>query len=125
MIRDFGVLLAIGICVLVAVGILVPVAALGAREHTKRTETREDSLVERIVVKLGGLPTKTAAPMIVVATALFLGGVLAEGQTKIQSAPVGWIDQGGQTVKDINYLSERTAFSSTLGVLVAANNVYD
>ena len=49
MIRDFGVLLAIGILVLVVVGIVVPASALGIREYKKRTEERPESLVEKIV----------------------------------------------------------------------------
>jgi hypothetical protein len=61
----------------------------------------------------------------VVSMALFIGGVLAEGGTKIESDPVKWIDQGSQTVADIDQLEESTGFGTTLGILVQANNVYD
>ena len=125
MIRDFGVLLAVGVVVLVIVGIVVPASALGIREFKKPTETRPVSHVERLVVKLGGLPTKVGLPLVVVAVVLFLGGVLAEGSTKIQSDPVKWIDQGSQTVADIDQLEADTGFGSTLGILVQANNVFD
>ncbi|WP_241432226.1 efflux RND transporter permease subunit [Ilumatobacter nonamiensis] len=125
MIRDFGVLLAVGIVVLVVVGIVVPASVLGIREWTKPTEERGDSLVERAVVKLGGLPTKLGLPMIILASILFIGGVLVEGRTKIQSDPIRWIDQGSQTVKDIDRLADETEFATTLGVLVASNNVLD
>ncbi len=125
MIRDFGVLLGVGVLVLVAVGIVVPAAALGIREYTKPTEHRPVSYVEKIVVKLGGLPTKVGLPLVIVSFALFLGGVLVEGGTKIQSDPVKWIDQGSQTVADIVKLEDDTGFGTTLGILVQANNVYD
>jgi len=125
MIRDFGVLLAIGVVVLVVVGIVVPAAALGIREWTKPTETRPVSQVEKLVVKLGGLPAKLGLPLVVAALAVFVGGVLAEGSTKIQSDPVQWIDQGSQTVADIDQLEADTGFGSTLGILVQANNVFD
>ena len=125
MIRDFGVLLAIGVVVLVVVGIVVPVSALGIREWTKRTDEREESAVEKLVVKLGGLPTKLGVPIIVLATMLFVGGVLVEGRTKIQSDPIKWIDQSSQTVTDIDRLADETDFASTLGVFVTANNVFD
>ncbi|MGA9278019.1 MMPL family transporter, partial [Ilumatobacter sp.] len=125
MIRDFGVLLAVGVIVLVIVGIVVPASALGIREWTKPTKERGDSAVERLVVKLGGLPTKFGLPLVVLAAVLFVGGVLVEGQTKIQSDPIKWIDQGSQTVKDLDRLTDETEFSSTLGVLVASNNVLD
>ena len=125
MIRDFGILLAIGITVLVIVGIVITASALGIREYTKRTEVRPPSVVERIVVKLGGLPTKFGLPLVILAGVLFIGGVLAEGSAKIESDPIKWIDQDSQVVQDIGKLEDETGFSSTLGILVAANNIYD
>ena len=125
MIRDFGVLLAIGIVVLVAVGIVLPTSILGIREWTKPTDVRGDSFVERIVVKLGGLPTKAGIGLVIASLFLFLGGILVEGRTKIESDPIKWIDQGSQVVADIDRLETETGFGTTLGVLVQANNVYD
>ena len=125
MIRDFGVLLAIGVLVLVAVGIVVPASILGIRECTKPTGDRGDSLVERIVVKLGGLPTKAGIALVLASIVLFVGGILVEGRTKIESDPVKWIDQGSEVVADIQRLETETGFGTTLGVLVQANNVYD
>jgi predicted RND superfamily exporter protein len=125
MIQDFGVLLAVGVVVLVIVGIVVPVSVLGIREWSKPTQDRPVSPVEKLVVKLGGLPTKLGLPLIVMSMALFIGGVFAEGGTKIESDPVKWIDQGSQTVADIDQLEKSTGFGTTLGILVQANNVYD
>ena len=125
MIRDFGVLLALGISVLVVIGIVVTASALGIREYTKRTEERPPSMVERIVVKLGGLPTKLGPLFIGLAAVLFVGGVLVEGRAQIESDPIKWIDQNSQVVEDVGLLEDETGFSSTLGILVAANNVYD
>jgi uncharacterized protein len=125
MIRDFGVLLAIGIGVLVITGITLTASVLGIREWTKRTEERGASLVERVVVRLGGLPERTGLFLVVLAVALFVGGVLAEGRVRIESDPIKWIDQDSEVVQDINRLEDETGFSSTLGILVAANNVYD
>jgi len=125
MIRDFGVLLAIGIIVLVVVGIVVPASALGIREWKKPTEERGPSVVERIVVWLGGLPSSFGIWLIVISLGLFVGGVLAEGQAEIESDPIKWIDQDSQVVADIERLEDETGFSSTLGILVEANNVGD
>ena len=125
MIRDFGVLLAIGVVVLVIVGIVVPAAALGIREWSKPTTERKPSMVERIVVKLGGLPTRFGLPLVVIAAVLFVGGVLAEGSAEIESDPIRWIDQNSQVVTDVDRLEEETGFSTNLGVLITANNVYD
>ncbi len=123
MIRDFGVMLAIGIVVLVVVGIIIPTAVLGIREYKVPTAERGPSIVERAVVKLGSLPSKTAVPLVIASIALFIGGIALEGSFKIESDPLRWIDQSSQTVKDVETLEEDTGFSSTLGILVESNNV--
>ena len=74
---------------------------------------------------LGGLPTKFGLPLVILSGLLFLGGVLVEGRAKIESDPIKWVDQDSQVVKDIETLEDETGFSSTLGILVAANNIYD
>ena len=125
MIRDFGVLLAIGVLVLVFVGIFLTASVLGIREWTTPTERRGTSIVEQVVVKLGGLPTKTGIGLVIVSVFLFVGGILVEGRTKIESDPIKWIDQGSQVVADVNALEADTGFSTTLGILVQANNVFD
>jgi hydrophobe/amphiphile efflux-3 (HAE3) family protein len=123
MIRDFGVMLAVGIVVILVTGIVIPTAALGIREWKSKTADRPDSLVERAVVKLGSLPQQFVIPLILGAVGLLIAGVAMEGQFKIESDPVRWINQDSQTVADIDLLSERTGFASTLGILVEANNV--
>jgi len=125
MIRDFGVLLAIGILVLVAVGIVIPASVLGIREWKTPTEERKPSLVERAVVWLGGLPASWGPALIAISVVLFVGGVFAEGEAEIQSDPIEWIDQDSEVVADVRVLEDETGFGTTLGVLVAANNVYD
>lgn len=125
MIRDFGVLLAIGVVILLVVGIVIPGMALGMREYHRPTKERGRSVAERVVVWLGGVPRSFAPPFIVAAIALFVGGVLVEGRINIQSDPVRWIDQGSQTVADIDRLETTTGFGTTLGVLVTANNVFE
>ena len=124
MIRDFGVMLSVGIVALVFCGIVLPTTVLGVREFFSRTQDRPDSWVERVVVKLGSLPAKSAVPLVILSIALFVGGVALEGRFRIESDPIRWIDQDSQTVRDLETLEESTGFSSTLGVLVTANNIY-
>ena len=125
MIRDFGVMLAIGVVVLVIVGIVLPTAVLGIREWKKRTKDRENSIPERIVVWLGGMRAGAAPVLLVLSGVFFVAGVAFESSIEIESDPVRWIDQSSQTVKDVGTLEDATGFSSTLGVLVRANNVFD
>jgi len=123
MIRDFGIMLIVGIAALVFCGIVLPATILGVREYKSRTLTMEDSWVEKVVVWLGGLPTKAAVPLVVASALLFFAGVALEGQFEVESDPVRWIDQDSQTVADLEELEDATGFSSNLGILVTANNV--
>ncbi|MCH7787897.1 MAG: MMPL family transporter [Acidobacteria bacterium] len=123
MIRDFGVLLAIGVTALLITGVVIPAASLGIREWTTPTTERKTSLVEHIVVRLGSLPSKLGLPLVILAVILFGIGVAVEGDAEIESDPIRWIDQSSQTVTDIELLTEETGFASTLGILVQANNV--
>ncbi len=123
MIRDFGILLAVGVVVLVIVGIIVPTAALGIREYTRPTGERKVSLVEKITVKMGSLPSRLGAVFVALAVGVFVLGVLVEGNIKIESDPLKWISQDSENVENIDYLEEKTGFASTLGVLVEANNI--
>ncbi|MGI9577031.1 MAG: efflux RND transporter permease subunit [Microthrixaceae bacterium] len=125
MIRDFGVMLAIGVVVLVIVGIVLPTAVLGIREWKSRSADRKESIPERIVVWLGGMRAGAAPFLLIASVLLFVAGVAFESSIEIESDPVKWIDQSSQTVDDVGTLEEATGFSSTLGVLVQANNVLD
>ncbi len=127
MIRDFGVMLAIGVVMLVIVAIVITGSVLGTREfHQPTKEVGVDGTwIERFVVKLGSMPTSVAPIIAIVGVLLFVGGVLVEEKTHIESDPIKWIDQGSQVVGDIDHLEQATGFSSTLGILVEANNVYD
>lgn len=125
MIRDFGVLLAIGIVALAVIGLIIPILTLGTARPSGERGGRSSSMLERAAVWLGSLPSKLAVPLALASAALFLAGVLVEGRTKIESDPIRWISQDSQVVKDVRTLEERTGFSTTLGILVESNNVLD
>jgi predicted RND superfamily exporter protein len=123
MIRDFGVMLAVGIVVLLIVGIVIPLTVLGAREWHSRTKERGPSITERIVVKLGSLSTRWVPVIAALAVVLVVLGVTLESRTKIESDPVRWIDQDSEVVRDVKVLEDQTGFATTLGILIEANNV--
>ncbi|MEZ5297844.1 MAG: hypothetical protein R2697_16685 [Ilumatobacteraceae bacterium] len=108
-------LLMIGVTVLVAVGISRTASLLGIREWKSRTGKRGESWVEKIVVKLGGLPTKAGLVLVFLSLFLFVGGILVEGRTKIESDPLRWIDQDSQVVEDVDHLTEQTGFAADDG----------
>ena len=64
MIRDFGLLLAVGIAVICVASIVLPLAILGIREFRSPTKGKDYSHgpLARLVQWLGDLPAKTAGP---------------------------------------------------------------
>ncbi len=117
MIRDFGVLLALGIVALFVSAIVVPVAVLAIRENRRPTTTyHHQRVVEGTITKLGHLPRWTAIPLVVVAIGLFAGGLVAEEHTPIQTDPEKWVNQDSQVIANLDVLREQTGSSSELGV---------
>jgi len=126
MIRDFGVMLAVGIVIILIVGVLIPTAALGIREYRARTSSlAELSPIERGIVALGRLPQKFVIPLMIASVGVLVAGIALEDQFEIESDPVRWVNQDTDTVRDIRRLENETGFESTLGVLIEANNVRD
>jgi hydrophobe/amphiphile efflux-3 (HAE3) family protein len=125
MIRDFGVLLAVGIVLLFAAAVVVPVAVLSMRERrSPTTEYHHQRVVEKGMVELSRLPTVLAIPMVVLAVGLLALGLTLEDKTPIQTDPQKWVDQSSQTVKDVEKLADQTATSTELGVFVQAPDVF-
>jgi uncharacterized protein len=126
MIRDFSVLLSIGIVTLCLVGVVLPTALLGAREYRSRTETGDYShgVLGRIVVVLGSLPKALGPVLVVAGVAIFVGGIFAEGSFRLQSDPEEWVDQSSQVVADIETLRQETGSAAELGYYIQADDVF-
>jgi len=125
MIRDFGVLLAVGIVMVFVAAIVIPVAALAVRERRRpTTHERTQPLVEKSMRTLAHLPQVFVLPIVVVAIGLFVAGLAAEENTPIQTDPQKWVDQSSQTVKDVEKVADETATATELGVFVTAPDVF-
>ena len=123
MIRDFGVMLAIGIAVLFVVGAIFPLAVLGLRERRKATQTvRTDGPIERAVVRLGSLPEIVVLPLIALAVVVPIVGLVLEDDFEIESDPINWANQDTDTVRDARFLESNTGFATTLGIFVETTN---
>lgn len=125
MIRDFGVLLAVGIVMLFIAAIVIPVAVLSLRERRSPTTTRhEQRIVEGSMVRIGTMPQILAIPLVLASIGIFALGLFVESDTPIETDPQKWVDQDSQTVKDLETLAEQTSTASELSVFVRANDVF-
>jgi hydrophobe/amphiphile efflux-3 (HAE3) family protein len=127
MIRDFGLLLAVGVGVICLCSIIGPLSALGIREYRSPTtgkDFREGGL-GRLVVWLGELPATIAPFLIIGSLAVFVGGILVEDDLVLQTDPVEWVNQDSQVIEDLDRLQAETDSSSELGVFVQSDDIFD
>ena len=124
MIREFALILCIGIAVICFCSIILPLAILGIREFkspTKGGDFREGALGS-FVVRLGSAPAKAAPLMIGASLLIFAGGIFTEGKLTLQTDPIEWVNQESQNRKDVATLEAQTDASSELGIYVTAND---
>ncbi|MDQ6852977.1 MAG: MMPL family transporter [Actinomycetota bacterium] len=127
MLRQFGLLLAVGIAVICLCSIVAPLAALGIREYKSPTKGKDfrTGPLGRLVVWLGALPGSIAIPLTVISVLVFAGGILVEGQLELQTDPIKWVNQKSQVIHDLNTLDRETGSSSELGMFVQSKDVFD
>src|SRR5204863_333013 len=127
MLRQFGLLLAVGLAAICLCSIIAPLAALGIREYKSPTKGRDfrTGPLGRLVVWLGALPGGVAIPLAVASVIIFAGGILVEGKLELQTDPIKWVNQDSQVIHDLHTLDHETGSSSELGVFVQSKDVFD
>jgi uncharacterized protein len=127
MLRQFGLLLAVGVAAICICSIVGTLAILGIREYkspTKRKDFRAGPL-GRLVVWLGGIPAKAAIFLAVGSLLIFAAGIVVEDKLVIQTDPIQWVNQDSQVVKDLDVLNRETGSSSELDVFVQSGDHFD
>lgn len=127
MIRDFALLLCIGIALICFCSIILPLATLGIREFRSPTKGRDfrEGRLGQLTVFLGDLPTRTALPLMVMSVLIFAGGIAVEGKLTLQTDPIQWVNQDSQNRKDVATLERETDASSELGIYITASKPAD
>jgi predicted RND superfamily exporter protein len=127
MIRDFALLLCIGVAVICLTSIILPLAILGIREFKSPTKGRDfrEGALGKLVVWLGSLSQKAAIPLMIASVVVFFGGILVEGKLVLQTDPIEWVNQQSQSRKDIETLEEEVDSSSELGVYITSSDEND
>jgi hydrophobe/amphiphile efflux-3 (HAE3) family protein len=119
MVQDFGLLLSIGIIALLIAGIVLPTTIIGARERrSPTTATPKVSWVEKTVDRLGALPRVAVIPLVVLAVAMPVVGLILEHGSRIESDPINWANQSSSSIKNARLLEHETGFATTLGLFV-------
>jgi len=126
MIRQFGLLLAVGIAVICLGSILIPLAVLGIREYRSPTKGRDyrEGVLGRLVVWLGSLPAASALALVVFSVTIFVVGISVENKLMLQTDPVQWVNQSSGTIHDIHTVEDEVHSSSEMGVYATAGDVF-
>jgi hydrophobe/amphiphile efflux-3 (HAE3) family protein len=127
MLRQFGLLLAVGVAAICINSIMGTLAILGIREYKMPTKGRDyrSGPLGRLVVWLGALPSGIAVWLAAASVLIFAGGILVEGKLVLQTDPIQWVNQKSQVIKNLNVLDRETGSSSELGVYVTSNDVFN
>lgn len=124
MIRQFGVMLDLGVAVMFLTVIFLPLALLSWREKARPTPAdrhlQHGVGIERAVGAAAFVGRRWLAPIAVIAVVLVVGGFAVEGRFTIQTDPEKWIPQDGATVHSLERLRDGTGYSTFLGLMVEA-----
>jgi hypothetical protein len=123
MLRDFGLLLMIGVIAIAVNSVLAPLAILGIREYRSPTRGRDfrEGPLGRLTVWLGSMSHRVAPVLVVASLVVFVGGVLVEDDLEIQTDPIEWVDQGSRVIRDLDVVDRETGSSSELGIHVQSD----
>ncbi len=127
MIRDFALLLCIGVAVICLGSIIIPLATLGIREFKSPTKGRDfrEGALGKLTVWLGSLSPKTAIPLMAASLVIFVGGIVVEDKLVLQTDPIQWVNQDSQNRKDVQTLEDEVDSSSELGIYVVGDSQED
>jgi len=126
MLRDFGLLLAVGIAAICIGSIILPLAVLGIREFKSPTKGRDFRAgpLGRLVVWLGSVSPRAAVLFAIASVGIFVGGIAVEDKVTLQTDPVQWVNQDSQVIKDIHKVERLAGGSSELGVFATSKDVF-
>ncbi len=127
MIRDFGLLLALGVVVLVIVAVLLPATILmlsdRRRPRPPKSAPGHGGPVERGVRRVTTLGTVPVVTGLVVAVVIAAVGFAVESRMPIETQPERWVSPTGTAVRELTALRNSIGFSDELGILIEADDV--
>ena len=103
MLREFGLLLGVGVAAICFNSIMGTLAILGIREYKSPTKSKDFRAgpLGQLVVRLGRLPGKLAVGLAIASLLIFVGGISVEGKLVLQTDPLQWVNQKSQVIKSL------------------------
>jgi len=124
MIRDFGVLLCLGVVILVSAAIVFPLTILIQVDRGMRPpKTSRPGLIERAVMRLTTLSRPVVIGVLAVGVVAAGAGFVLEDRMPIDTEVEHWVSPNGDAVQELEALRTATGFSTQLGIMVEADDV--
>jgi len=128
MVRDFGLMLAIGIAVLFVAGLTLPPALLFWRDRdVDMQQPQEPSTILDIDRLAGGLTSAAQGiriiPVLALGVLFIATGLWADQRIRVETDVEKWISQDSAVLKDLRYIGDTAGSSSELSLLIEADDV--
>lgn len=127
MIRDFSLILIIGIAAVFLACLFVLNGVLFQRDRNK---TRADvprhdrpSMTERGLRAINHATIKRPIPILILAVVIAVGGFVLDQRIPTETEPQKFIPQNSQILKDLNELTQLTSTSNSISFMVHADDV--
>ena len=126
MVRDFSLVLSVGIAVVFIVCLFVLNGILFHRDRNTRAVPVLDeapSFMERALLRTYRATVVRPVPILVLGALIAFGGFVVDHRIPTETEPNKFIPRDSQVLKDINKLQDLTATANTIDFLVTAKDV--
>ena len=126
MIRDFGLLLCLGVLLLVAAAIVLPITILVLADRNRPPMSVAPATtgpVERTIARMASLGRNAIFVVVGIGVVVAASGFVVEGRTPIDTDVQHWVGSSTPAIRDLKKLQDLTGYSSQLGVLIQGRDV--
>ena len=125
MVRDFGVLLSVGVLAVFAAAVLPLPAILGWRDRHVRQRPSDGhrGRVERVTRSMATAGRGRPVGLLVVSLGIVALGPLAFGHQSLQSDPERWVPQDSGVLRDLRAPRRVAGSSAELGLMIESHDV--
>ncbi|MGZ4691791.1 MAG: efflux RND transporter permease subunit, partial [Acidimicrobiia bacterium] len=125
MVRDFGVLLSVGVLAVFAAAVIPMPALLGWRDRDVRRPPSDGrrGRVERVTRAMAAVGRGRPAGLLIVSLGIVALGPVAFAHQSVQSDPERWVPQDSRVLRDLRALRRVAGSSAELGLMIESHDV--